>query len=191
MAIPCYVSGKGMYATDWTWQFKVTVMETLEATGIGYDTRYRYYQQQFPTMAPSALAQMICDPIEYYDRDWEAYQAAHGAGGEADAVLTAFMLERDARFRQEAQVAIYCYDEAGFGSGLNTMRFLQAEKAILGFYHAEIKQQGVNLHNILQLAIDFPTLVTLVCYQSLDDIGSILLSWLQKVAASTAIPARP
>jgi hypothetical protein len=108
---------------------------------------------------------------------------AHGAGCEADAVLTAFMLERDARFRQEAQVAIYCYDEAGFGSGLNTMRFLQAKKPILGFYHAEIKQQGVNLNNILQLAIDFPTLVTLVCYQSLDDIGSTLLTWLQKMAA--------
>jgi hypothetical protein len=184
MAIPCYVSGKGMYATDRTRQFKVTVMEKLEATGMGYDTRYRYYQQQFPTMAPSALAQMICDPIEYYDLDWEAYQAANGAGCEADEVLTAFMLERDARFRQEAQVAIYCYDEAGFGSGLNTMRFLQAEKPILGFYHAEIKQQGVNLNNILQLAIDFPSLVTLVCYQSLDDIGSTLLTWLRKTAAS-------
>jgi hypothetical protein len=141
MTIPCYVSGKGMYATDKTRQFKVSVMETLEATGMGYDTRHRYYQQQFPTMAASALAQMICDPIEYYDRGWAAYQAAHGAGCEADEVLTAFMLERDARFRQEAQVAIYCYDEAGFGSGLNTMRFLQAEKPILGFYHAEIKQQ--------------------------------------------------
>ena len=184
MAIPCYVSGKGMYATARTRQFKVTVIEKLEATGLGYDTRYRYYQQQFPTMAPSALAQMICDPIEYYDRDWEAYQAAHGTGCEADNGLTAFMLERDARFRQEAQVAIYCYDEAGFGSGLNTMRFLQAEKPILGFYHVEIKQQGVNLNNILQLAIDFPTLVTLVRYPSLDDIGSTLLTWLRKMAAS-------
>jgi hypothetical protein len=184
MTIPCYVSGKGMYATDRTRQFKVSVIEKLEATGMGYDTRYRYYQQQFPTMAASALAQMICDPIEYYDRDWAAYQAAHGAGCKADEVLTAFMLERDARFRQEAQVAIYCYDEAGFGSGLNTMRFLQAEKPILGFYHAEIKQQGVNLNNILQLAIEFPGLVTLVCYQSRDAIGSTLLTWLQQTAAS-------
>jgi hypothetical protein len=184
MAIPCYVSGKGMYATDRTRQFKATVIEQLEATGIGYDTRYRYYQRQFPTMAPSALAQMICDPIEYYDLDWQAYQAANRAGCNVDHVLTAFMLERDARFRQDAQVAIYCYDEAGFGSGLNTMRFLQAEKPILGFYHAEIKQQGVNLNNILQLAIDFPALVTLVGYQNLDDIGSTLLTWLQKTAAS-------
>ena len=98
------------------------------------------------------------------------------------------MLERDARFRQEAQVAIYCYDEAGFGSGLNTMRFLQAEKPILGFYHAEIKQQGVNINNILQLAIDFPTLVTLVGYQSLDDIASTLLAWLQQKAVSRSGP---
>ena len=184
MAIPCYVSGKGMYATARTRQFKVTVIEKLEVTGMGYDTRYRYYQQQFPTMALSDLAQMICDPIEYYDLDWEAYQVANGAGCDADDVLTAFMLERDARFRQEAQVAIYCYDEAGFGSGLNTMRFLQAEKPILGFYHAEIKQQGVNLNNILQLAIDYPALVTLVCYQSLDDISSTLLTWLQQTAVS-------
>jgi hypothetical protein len=184
MAIPCYVSGKGMYATDKTRQFKVTVIEQLEATGMGYDTRYRYYQQQFPTMTPSALAQMICDPIEYYDLDWPAYQAANGDSSDADDVLTAFMLERDARFRQDAQVAIYCYDEAGFGSGLNTMRFLQAEKPILGFYHTEIKQQGVNLNNILQLALDFPTLVTLVGYQSLDDIGSPLLLWLENAAAS-------
>ena len=184
MAIPCYVSGKGMYATDRTRQFKVTVIEQLEATGMGYDTRYRYYQRQFPTMAPSALARMICDPIEYYDLDWQAYPAARGDGCDADHLLTAFMLERDARFRQEAQVAIYCYDEAGFGSGLNTMRFLQAAKPILGFYHIEIKQQGVNLSNILQLAIDFPTLVTLVSYQSLDDIGSTLLAWLQQTATS-------
>ena len=84
-------------------------------------------------------------------------------------------------------MAIYCYDEAGFGSGLNTMRFLQAEKPILGCYHAEIKQQGVNLHNILQVAIDFPTRVTLVCYQSPDDIGSILLAWLQQTDASRRI----
>ena len=36
----------------------------------------------------------------------------------------------------------------------------------------------------LQLAVAFPTLVTLVCYQSLDDIGSPLLTWLQQTAAS-------
>ena len=47
MAIPCYVSGKGMYATDRTRQFKVAVIEQLEATGVGYDTRYRYYHLRF------------------------------------------------------------------------------------------------------------------------------------------------
>ena len=188
MAVPCYVSGKGMYATDRTRQFKVAVIEALEASGMGYDTRYRYYQQQFPQMAPSALAQMICDPIEYYDLDWAAYRTATGAEGDEDDALTTFMLERDTRFREDAQVAIYCYDEAGFGSGLNTMRFLQAEKPILGFYQAQIKQQGVNLNNILQLAIDFPSLVTLVCYQSLDDVGSTVLSWLQQTASPRADP---
>ena len=39
MAISCYVSGKGMYATDKTRQFKVAVIEKLEASDMGYDTR--------------------------------------------------------------------------------------------------------------------------------------------------------
>ena len=139
-------------------------------------------------MAPLVLAQMICDPIEYYDLDWEAYRAANAVGCDEDDALTAFMLERDTQFREGAQVAIYCYDEAGFGSGLNTMRFLQADKPILGFYQAQIKQQGVNLNNILQLAIDFPSLVTLVCYESLEDIGSTVLSWLQQITTSRNEP---
>ncbi|MDH3600869.1 MAG: hypothetical protein OEU26_14680 [Candidatus Tectomicrobia bacterium] len=64
------------------------------------------------------------------------------------------------------------------------MRFLQAKKPILGFYHAESKQRGMNINNILQLAIDFPTLITLARNRSLDDIGLTLLSWLQTTAAS-------
>ena len=34
MGIPCYVSGKGMHATDRTRKFKVEVIEILEALDI-------------------------------------------------------------------------------------------------------------------------------------------------------------
>ena len=167
-----------MHAAAPTKQFKVEVIQTLEQTGLGYDTRYRYYQRQFPDMPPVALAQMICDPVEYYDRDWSALCAASGATSPDDNAITAFMLERDAQFRRDACAAIYCYDEAGFGSGVNTMRFLQSGKPILGFYNDAAKQQGMNIHNILQLRIDFPELITLVCYHHLDKVRPALLSWL-------------
>src|SRR5919198_3056289 len=62
--IPCYVSGRGMHATDRTREFKVEVIHLLESSGLGYDTRYRYYRVQFPEMDPRQLARMICDPIE-------------------------------------------------------------------------------------------------------------------------------
>jgi hypothetical protein len=181
--IACYVSGKGMHATHRTRQFKVEVIHVLESTGLGYDTRYRYYRTQFPGMDPGQLARMICDPIEDYDRDWADYLAAHAVGRHEDEVIMAFVMERDARFRREAQAAIYCYDEAGFGSGVNTMRFILEGKPILGFYHRESRHMGVNLHNVLQLQVEFPTLVTLVRYGSLAEIRPTLLAWLQDLTA--------
>ena len=183
MGIPCYVSGKGMHATDRTRQFKVEVIEILEATGRGYDTRYRYYRQQFPDMDSGALARLVCDPIEYYDKDWLAYRAAHIGGQDEDEVVTTFVMERDALFRRQAQVAIYCYDEAGFGSGLNSLRLLMANKPLLGFYNPGVQDHGVNLHNILQLGVAFPRLVTLVRYSTVAEIRPKLLAWLQEVAA--------
>ena len=179
MVIPCYVSGKGMHATDWTRQFKVEVIQILETTGRGYDTRYRYYRQQFPEMDPGALARLVCDPIEYYDKDWMAYRAAHRMGRDEDEVITTFVMQKDALFRHQAQAVIYCYDEASFGSGLSTMRFIMEHKPILGFYNPSVKDQGVNLHNVLQLAIEFPRLVTLVRYWTLAEIQPKLLAWFQ------------
>jgi hypothetical protein len=44
---------------------------------------------QSPRVAPSALAQMICDPSETCDLDWQAYPAAHRGACDADGVLTA------------------------------------------------------------------------------------------------------
>lgn len=183
MTIPCYVSGKGMHATDRTKQFKVEVIHILETTGLGYDTRFRYYRNQFPGMALPELARRVCDPIEHYDRDWPDYLAAHGAECDEDEVITAFVMARDALFRRGAQAAIYCYDEAGFGSGLNTMRFIFEGKPLLGFYNPAVKATGINVHNVLQLKQGYPDLVTLVPYHALAEIRFILVGWLQDLQA--------
>jgi hypothetical protein len=181
--LACYVSGKGMHATHRTRQFKVEVIDILESSGLGYDTRYRYYRTQFPEMDPGQLARMICDPIEDYDRDWADYLAAHAVGQHQDKVITAFVMARDARFRREPQAAIYCYDEAGFGSGVNTMRFILEGKPILGFYNPDSRQRGVNLYNVLQWQMEFPTRVTPVRYGSLPEIRPTLLAWLLDLSA--------
>lgn len=177
--IPCYVSGKGMHATATTWAFKTLVIEALESSGAGYDTRYRYYRQQFPDMDRAELARLICDPIEYYDRDWPAWWAAREDRLDEVLAVTEFMLERDHRFRDQARVAIYCYDEAGFGSGVNSMRFLQAGKPILAFLNRDGADGGpLNYSNVLQLGLDFPELFTLAPYRDTDEIVPRLLDWL-------------
>jgi hypothetical protein len=172
-----------MHATDRTKQFKIEVIQILETTGLGFDTRYRYYRKQFPGMPLPELAQRVCDPIEHYDRDWPDYLAAHGAGRDEDDVITAFVMARDALCRRQAQAAIYCYDEAGFGSGLNTMRFILESKPLLGFYNPAIKAIGVNVHNVLQLKQEYPDLVTLVPYRALAEIRPALVGWLQALQA--------
>jgi hypothetical protein len=177
--IPCYVSGKGMHATTTTWTFKTLVIEALESSGLGYDTRYRYYQGQFPALERGALARLICDPIEYYDKDWPGYFAARKDLQDEATAATEFMLERDERFRAEARVAIYCYDEAGFGSGVNTMRFLSAGKSVLGFYSAERLSSTLNLSNILQLSLEFPRQFTLQRYRQPEEIPVAALEWLK------------
>lgn len=176
--IPCYVSGKGMFATTTTWTFKTLVIEALESSGLGYDTRFRYYQRQFPGMGRAALARLICDPIEYYDREWPEYFAARRDTRDEVTAATEFMLARDERFRAEAQVAIYCYDEAGFGSGVNTLRFLSAGKPVLGFYSAERLSGTLNLSNVLQLGLEFPRRFTLQRYRQPEEIPGVVLEWL-------------
>jgi hypothetical protein len=176
--VPCYVSGKGMYATTTTWAFKTLVIEALESSGLGYDTRFRYYQQQFPHMERGALARLICDPIEYYDEEWPAYIAARRDRMDEMTAATAFMLVRDERFRADARVAIYCYDEAGFGSGVNTMRFLTAGKSVLGFYSAERLSDTLNLSNVLQLGMEYPRQFVLQRYRQPEDIPAAVLEWL-------------
>jgi len=177
--IPCYVSGKGMHATEVTRDFKVAVIGLLEESGAGYDTRYRYYRGQFPNMAAAALARMICDPIEYYDQDWPAWRAAQPDERSELECVTAFFLERDTLFRAEAQAAVYCFDEAGFGSGINAMRFIQAGKPLLGFYWHRIGERPVNFGNVLQLQLEYPALVSLQPYQSLFDVLPRVEQWLE------------
>lgn len=186
--IPCYVSGKGMHATTTTWTFKTLVIETLEVSGLGYDTRYRYYRRQFPDMPRADLARLVCDPIEYYDLDWPAWRAARGNDVDELLAVTEFMLERDHRFRAEAAVAIYCYDEAGFGSGVNSMRFLTAGKPVLGFYDGARGAAGLNFSNVLQLGLDYPDLFTLLPYRDPDEIPAQVRAWLECLSRCATAP---
>ncbi|MDX9740515.1 MAG: hypothetical protein RBT81_04970 [Gammaproteobacteria bacterium] len=184
-SIPCYVSGKGMHATSTTWDFKTLVIQAMESSGLGYDTRYRYYQPRFPHLSGEGLARLICDPIEYYDADWPKWRQEHATEADETRLVTRFMLERDNRFRDEAQVAIYCYDEAGFGSGVNTMRFLAAGKRVLGFHHEGSPGSGpLNLSNVMQLEIDYPDLVTLNSYRDARDIPAMVIAWLLGIQAT-------
>ena len=179
--IPCYVSGKGMYASEVTWTFKTSVISTLEDTGLGYDTRFHYYRDQFPDMQIEQLARMICDPVEYYDKDWAEYRARHKRAMSKEEMVTRFMLERDMRFQEEAQVAIYCFDEAGFGSGVNVMRFLQANKPVLGFLNQQNKEKSLNISNVLQLKAQYPNLIHIIEYISQDDISKHVVQWIKEM----------
>lgn len=178
---PSYVTGKGMHASDTTWSFKTGIIAMLEQTGLGFDTRYQYYRQQFPTMASAELARLICDPMEYYDQDWPSYRDQRAPEISEDEAATAFMLERDNRFRAEADAVIACYDEAGFGSGVNAMVFLTAGKPILGFYNRTALARTVNLSNLLQLTLAYPDLFTLTEYQDPAEIPGLAEAWLRQL----------
>lgn len=182
--IPCYVSGAGMFAGVETHAFKIAVIVWLESTGIGYDTRYRHYRAQFPELEPARLARLVCDPIEYYDREWALRQARSGAPDAA--LLTQFVQERDSRFRAEARAAIYCFDEAGIGSGINVMRFIQARKPVFGFYAANPARRRINLTNVLQLELEFPGRVRLAAYETPEDVTGRLEEWLPALASPTS-----
>lgn len=182
--IPCYVGGKGIYATATTRDFKMAVIAMLEESGLGYDTRYRYYRRQFPAMEAAQLARMVCDPIEDYDRDWAGWREAQAPGRDEAELITAFFLERDTQFRNEAKAAIFCFDEAGFGSGVNVMRFIGAGKPILGFYRRTLASRRVNVANFLQLQMEYPKLVSLRAYQAAADMLGEVRSWLAALSTS-------
>ena len=177
--IPCYVTGKGMYASATTWSFKTGIITMLEQTGLGCDTRFRYYRTKFPDLDAMELARRICDPMEYYDPDWPAYRDRRAPECGEEQAATEFMLDLDDRFRNEAQAVIACYDEAGFGSGVNAMVFLQAGKPLLGFYNRQSLAATNNLSNILQLALAFPAQVTLHEYHDPDEIPGVAKTWIE------------
>jgi len=168
-----------MHAGDATRGFKTLVIGWLEATGAGFDTRYRYYRERFPELATDVLARRICDPIERYDPDWPSYRAAWGDGGVSEEqALAHFVAERDERFRSAAAAAIYCFDEAGFGSGTNVMRFIQAGKPVFGFFAADPALRRINLTNVLQLEAAFPAQVRVAAYRHAGDVTARLAQWL-------------
>ncbi len=179
--IPCYVSGKGMHATEVTWEFKTTVISTLEETKLGYDTRFAYYRKQFPDMQAEQLARMICDPVEYYDLDWDEFRGLNKRAMSKEEMVTRFMLERDMQFQQQAQTAIYCFDEAGFGSGINVMRFLTNGIPVYGFMNEENSHDSLNVSNVLQLKALFPDLVHLSEYRNMDDVKKHVTQWLSEL----------
>jgi hypothetical protein len=184
--LACYVSGKGMYASKATWEFKTRVIKFLETSGLGYDTRFRYYQREFPDLGLDELARLICDPIEYYDKGWPSYWANKKTEADKDTVLTEYMLQLDNRFRREARVNIVCFDEAGLGTGINAMRFIHEGKPVLGFYNPAIKKTGVNINNIIQLKIEYPELVTIEQYHETDDINRYLQQHLPGLTSGEA-----
>lgn len=174
-----------MHATEVTWSFKTTVISTLEETQLGYDTRFEYYRKQFPDMQTEQLARMICDPMEYYDLDWDEYRALNKRAMSKEEMATRFMLERDTIFQSKAEAAIYCFDEAGFGSGVNVMRFLMNHTPVYGFMNAENTHKSLNVSNVLQLKAQFPDLIHLVEYRSMDDVRTHVIQWLTELSRTS------
>jgi len=171
-----------MHASEITWTFKTSIIQLLEESNLGYDTRFEYYRKQFPDMQTEQLARMICDPMEYYDLDWDEYRALNKRSMSKEEMATRFMLERDSQFQAKAHAAIYCFDEAGFGSGINVMRFLINKTPILGFMNEENTHKSLNVSNVLQLKAQFPNLIHLIEYRSMEDVCAHVEKWLKELS---------
>jgi hypothetical protein len=187
--IPCYVGGRGKSAHASTKDFKVAVFELLESTGLGYDTRYRYYRRQYPDMSREDFARMVCNPIEGYDKDWPDYRELRAGSMSKELSLTAFVLERDQAFRDEARAAIICYNEAGLGTGINSVQLLAEGKPLIGFFLRDPTQGPLNVQNILQLELLYPSLVTLVPYDDLNEVSQRLTGWLTELSREVRGPS--
>ena len=186
--IPCYVGGRGKAARASTKDFKVAVFELLESTGLGYDTRYRYYRRQYPDMSREDFARMVCDPIEAYDKEWPDYRERRGGSMSEDLLLTTFVLEKDQAFRDEARAAIICYNEAGLGTGINSVQLLADGKPLIGFFLRDPTRGPVNVQNILQLELLYPSLVTIVPYDDLKEVAQSLTGWLTELSRAGSDP---
>jgi hypothetical protein len=166
----------------------VAVFELLESTGLGYDTRYRYYRRQYPDMSREDFARMVCDPIEDYDKDWPDYRKRRSGSMSEDVLLTTFILEKDQAFRDEARAAIICFTEAGLGTGINSIQLLAEGKPLIGFFLRDPTQGPVNVQNTLQLELLYPSLVTLVPYDNLKEVTQRLTGWLTDLSRAGSDP---
>lgn len=176
--VPLYVAGKGMFATRATTSFKTGIMHILEKSGLGYDTRMAYYAMQYPDLTFERLSRMICDPIEYYDKEWPDYQKRHAKAANPDMLVVDFFLPRDQRFREQAKGAIIGFHEAGLGTGINCMRFLLDGKPILGFL-PQNDNSAVNRDNIFQLVREYPEQFTLI--QEPDCLETVIRNWIESL----------
>jgi hypothetical protein len=132
-------------------------------------------------MSREDFARMVCDPIEGYDKNWPAYRDRRSESMSEEAVLKTFVLEKDQAFRDEARAAIICYNEAGLGTGINSMQLLADGKPLIGFFLRDSTRGPVNVQNILQLELLYPSLVTLVPYDDLDEVTHSLTQWLNNL----------
>ena len=67
-----------------------------------------------------------------------------------------------------------------FGSGINVMRFLNAQKPILGFMNEENMSSSLNVSNVLQLKAEFPNLIHLIEYRTLEQINKEVIRFLEQ-----------
>ena len=180
--VACYVGGKGMFASEPTWSFKVSVFKCLRETQLGYDCRHRYYRALFPDMPDNEFDRMVCDPIEYYDPDWTTQRAQYDDENADAMAITRFWLQRDLAFQAQATVGIFGLDEPGFGTAINIARFLDNKKPVSGFYNPALSKKSTqhNFHNLLQLTITHPTLFSLNPYEDENDLRQQLTAQLMQ-----------
>jgi len=176
--IPCYIGGKGMYATNETWLFKTTLFKLLRDTKLGFDTRHQYYRDQFPDMQDKEFDRMVCDPIEYYDPDWKKQTHSKET---IDKEVVKFWLERDLQFQKQATIGVFGLNEPGFGTAINISRFLHNNKPVIAFIRLESGSNNThNVHNIMQLEITHPHLFSLHQYNTETELTKKLTRLLLK-----------
>ena len=95
-------------------------------------------------------------------------------------------MEKDQGFRDEARAAIICYNEAGLGTGINSMRLLADGKPLIGFFLRDPTRGPVNVQNIFQLELLYPSLVTIASYDDLNEVAPRLTGWLTELSGASA-----
>jgi hypothetical protein len=68
------------------------------------------------------------------------------------------------------------------------MQLLAAGKPLIGFFLCDPMQGPVNLQNVLQLELLYPSLVTLVPYGDLSEVAPRLTGWLTELSRAGSDP---